>query len=771
MFGTDSGTAIPLLNEIDIVGAGGITTSASGNVITITGTGGAETLTGNTGGPVSPLAANINTIGSGSIIVDGVPATHTLTAHLTGLTNHAVQVGAGTDTLTQVPGGSNGQVFLGATGADPAFANLTSTGGSVLFTLGPNALNLETSAATPDSFVTNSGIATPVAHVLNILGTTAAAGTSPLVTSGAGSTVTITSQRSQALAASDATKVGLSNFSSANFAVDANGFVTLAGTGGAAIQTITGNSGGAEVPSAGNFNILGTGSITIAGSANTETVQLTGLTNHAVLVGAGTATITKVGPTATTGQVLQSAGAAADPAFSTATYPLTTTINQLLFSSSANAVTGLTAANSAALVSTSAGVPVWSASLTNGQVILGSTGATPVAGTIGSSDSSITWTLGAGTLTGQVTAGTAVVKTITGNTGGALSPTAGNFNILGTGSITVAGSGSTETVQLTGLTNHAIQIGAGTAILTQLAATATTGQVLQNNASADPSYSTATYPSVATGTGTILRANGTNWVPTTATYPNTAGTSGNVLTSDGTNWNSTAPTQFNTVTAQRFTATGAFTYTPTSGMKYVIVELQGAGGGSGGIPATTATAAVSGSGGGGAYAKFILTAAQVGASLSGVVGTGGAGGAAGANAGSNGTATTLATTSAWTAGPGLLGVAGAIGTGPEAGGAGGTVTTGTGTILLTVNGSGGSVGLGQVTAGFSYAGNGGNSMLGIGGIGFAASTTSNTTNAGVAGVGFGAGGGGANAFGTNAGTNAGAAGTNGIAIFTEFLNV
>lgn len=54
-------------------------------------------------------------------------------------------------------------------------------------------------------------------------------------------------------------------------------------------------------------------------------------------------------------------------------------------------------------------------------------------------------------------------------------------------------------------------------------------------------FSTATYPSTATGTGKILRADGTNWAASTATYPDTAGTSGNVLTSDGTNWVSSAP--------------------------------------------------------------------------------------------------------------------------------------------------------------------------------------------------------------------------------------
>ena len=162
-----------------------------------------------------------------------------------------------------------------------------------------------------------------------------------------------------------------------------SGTITIAAAGGAVeVETLTGNSGGAISPTAGNINTLGAGSITIAGSGSTLTTQLTGLTNHAVLVGAGTSTITNVGPTAVVGQVLQSAGSSADPAFSTATYPLTTTINQILFSSAANAVTGLATANSATLVTTSAGVPVFTGTMTNGQIIVGSTGATPTAATL-----------------------------------------------------------------------------------------------------------------------------------------------------------------------------------------------------------------------------------------------------------------------------------------------------------------------------------------------------------------------------------------------------
>jgi hypothetical protein len=60
--------------------------------------------------------------------------------------------------------------------------------------------------------------------------------------------------------------------------------------------------------------------------------------------------------TATANQVLLS-GSSTTPAWSTATYPATTTINQILYSSAANTVTGLATANSSVLSTNSSGVP------------------------------------------------------------------------------------------------------------------------------------------------------------------------------------------------------------------------------------------------------------------------------------------------------------------------------------------------------------------------------------------------------------------------------
>ena len=65
--------------------------------------------------------------------------------------------------------------------------------------------------------------------------------------------------------------------------------------------------------------------------------------------------------TATANQILLS-GSSSAPAWSTATYPATTTINQLLYSSANNTIAGLATATTAVLT-TSSGVPTWASEL------------------------------------------------------------------------------------------------------------------------------------------------------------------------------------------------------------------------------------------------------------------------------------------------------------------------------------------------------------------------------------------------------------------------
>lgn len=86
--------------------------------------------------------------------------------------------------------------------------------------------------------------------------------------------------------------------------------------------------------------------------------------------------------TAAANTMMQGQGAGVAPAFSTATWPATTTINQLLYSSSANIVAGLATANKAVLTTGATGIPVLTAIATDGQIIIGSTAGVPAAATL-----------------------------------------------------------------------------------------------------------------------------------------------------------------------------------------------------------------------------------------------------------------------------------------------------------------------------------------------------------------------------------------------------
>jgi hypothetical protein len=81
--------------------------------------------------------------------------------------------------------GTDGQVLLGATAADAQFGTLTSSGGTIMFTPGPNALNLE-AVLSPSSLVitADSGTASPALGNLNVFG-----GDS-ITTSGSADTIT-----------------------------------------------------------------------------------------------------------------------------------------------------------------------------------------------------------------------------------------------------------------------------------------------------------------------------------------------------------------------------------------------------------------------------------------------------------------------------------------------------------------------------------------------------------------------------------------------------
>jgi len=143
-----------------------------------------------------------------------------------------------------------------------------------------------------------------------------------------------------------------------------------------------------------SLNITSAGLVKFDGTATFSAVTTT---LHDVLIGASSNGITSVGP-GSAGQILQSGGASANPVYSTATFPSTTTINQLLYSSSANVVAGLATANSAVLTTGATGIPVLTALASNGQIIIGSGSGAPTAATI-SAGTGITVTNAANSIT------------------------------------------------------------------------------------------------------------------------------------------------------------------------------------------------------------------------------------------------------------------------------------------------------------------------------------------------------------------------------------
>ena len=98
---------------------------------------------------------------------------------------------------------------------------------SSFFTVDANGFVSANGSGLGETITGNSGGALhPTAGNWNIYGSSVAAGSTPVATSGSGSTLTVNVQTAQAIASTDATKIGLAAFNSADFTVDANGFVT-----------------------------------------------------------------------------------------------------------------------------------------------------------------------------------------------------------------------------------------------------------------------------------------------------------------------------------------------------------------------------------------------------------------------------------------------------------------------------------------------------------------------------------------------------------------
>lgn len=161
--------------------------------------------------------------------------------------------------------------------------------------------------------------------------------------------------------------------------------------------------------------VLG-GTFTMTGGAFTFTGTLAG--NTAVTFPtSGTLLSTSTFPAAgaTSGKIIISDGV--NWIASTPTFANAYAINSIPYASAADVVTALAPALSAVLLSSAAstGVPTWSASLTDGQLIIGSTGATPAVASL-TAGTGMSVVVGAGTITLNATGGGLATATIAGTT-------------------------------------------------------------------------------------------------------------------------------------------------------------------------------------------------------------------------------------------------------------------------------------------------------------------------------------------------------------------
>lgn len=541
-FLSDAGTAIPLVNKLKILGTNGISTSGATNIVTVTGitstaaatallatkgvasfddshfvvTDGFVQLSGVIGsetivtdaGSAAPVANIVNILGDSSqgSATSGAGNTVTVT-NLSSTTNQKGVIELASDAeaisliannLAIVPSSLRAVLgsppYIGST--FPSRGSFTRVDGDNV-TLDANTisttdlngdliLNPNGTGAVQIAYATQYAIPVyeasgelteigPLADGELIIGATGATSAAASLAS-AGGTVTITP---------GANSINLE--------------------AGAAVPTTFTSDAGNAVPVASVLNVLGGNNISTTGAANNLTINLTGTTDHTLQVGNATGSLTSLA-VGGTGVILTGA-AAADPVWTTATYPATAAVGDILYGSALNTVTGLafvaTATRYLKNTGTGATLPEWGqvtltngvtgilpvtnggtgvadptdhvllvgsgaaamtevAIGTNGQVLLGSTNADPIFGTI-SNGNNITWTLGAGTLEAD----------------------------------------------LTGTTDHTVQVGNATGSLTSLAALGS-GELIIGSVGADPATASLTAPAagltITGGAGTITFA-------------------------------------------------------------------------------------------------------------------------------------------------------------------------------------------------------------------------------------------------------------------------
>ena len=306
--------------KIDTLTAGVMQTDASGNVSSSNGTNGQLLI----GGGAAPVWATLTSSGGSVTITNGANSINLEAAgvaaltQLDGDTGSALPVGgviviaggnlvtttAAADTVTvDVSGGTNGQVIVGATAGSPAFATLTSTGGTITYTLGANTLNIDGTPAT----TTQQGVVELATSAETITGADTTRAVTP---SGLNAKLGAQTLRGVIVGGGSTAALSVTSAGSSNQVLLGNtgadpffGTIPNAALDNSAITLNNGN------------NITVTGSpVSLGGAAS---IAVTGTTNRAVQVGNASGSLTSL-VVGTNGQVLLGS-TGANPAFGTLT--------------------------------------------------------------------------------------------------------------------------------------------------------------------------------------------------------------------------------------------------------------------------------------------------------------------------------------------------------------------------------------------------------------------------------------------------------------------
>lgn len=211
---------------------------------------------------------------------------------------------------------------------------------------------------TPNTLTAGSGVSITNGAGTVTISATGSGGTVTSISAGTGITASpnpITSTGTISVANTGVTP-GLYSYLS-QVSINAQGQITSAMSASTPVTSVT-----ASLP------LTSTGGVAPNIALNTPLAMAYGGTNASLTADNGAiaystgSALALLASTATANQVLLS-GSSSAPAWSSATYPATTTANQLLYSSATNTVAGLTSANNSVLVTDGSGVPSWSTTL------------------------------------------------------------------------------------------------------------------------------------------------------------------------------------------------------------------------------------------------------------------------------------------------------------------------------------------------------------------------------------------------------------------------